>query len=107
MGSTKNFKTEYEGIAAYWGAQMPLKACEEAGEFIKAVSKLNVELTLGEGEGSEAAKAKRDELIEEMADITITIQALAKYYDIASEEIGQALVTKVKANYDENGHRIS
>lgn len=78
-----------EEVYNYWNDMMPMMAMEEAGEFIQAVSKIE----------RVNAEDTKNNLIEEMADMMISIKALTFRYGIEDDEIMKAIDKKLKKNY--------
>lgn len=78
-------------VQKFWGDKMPMLAMEEAGEFIQAISKYE----------REQNDITRQNLIDEIGDMLITIMALqARYEDGGlSDAINKRIVTKLNKRY--------
>lgn len=79
-----------KSVNDHWGCRMPLMACEECGELIQAVSKMERRLF--------AKKPFDDEyenLVEEIGDVFITMGALMNHYCITADEIVKAMNDKL------------
>lgn len=87
---------EYYEINDFWGNKMPMMAMEEAAELIQAISKV---------ERCNPRVASYDQaienLVEEMADVSIAIQALMARYNIDVEYVQEAMNKKLSKEYDE------
>ena len=73
-----------------WGNRMPLMACEECGELIQAVSKLERKLFVHKSFDDEY-----DHLIEEIGDVFLTMGALMNRYCISAIDIEKAIDSKL------------
>lgn len=82
-----------------WGDLMPMMAMEEAGEFIQAISKFERYKTLTPFEEQRDRFNKLDNVIKEMADLMIAMQALCARYDINLEDLEKAMEDKLDRNY--------
>lgn len=88
-------------VAGYWGDKMPMMAMEEAGELIRAISKLErsqsdgVRNTLGMAEYKQARK----NLVDEIGDMFISLTALMEHYNIDDEEVDKRIETKLNKVY--------
>ena len=80
------------GIGEYWGDKMPMMAMEECGELIQAISKC-------ERAGLSNFVATRNNLIEEMGDVIISIYALGDRYSITPEDICDYIDSKINKKY--------
>lgn len=89
-------RNKFNEIAEFWGAQMPMNTCEEAGELIQAISKVEREAKFGEGPDSEAYNEKIKILIKEIADMQISLIALEKHYGIDVKDVNADLERKLK-----------
>lgn len=79
-------------IGKYWAEQMPMMAMEECGELIQAISKCERARIPNFDE-------TRQNLIEEMGDVIISIYALADWYLITPEDICDYIDTKINTKY--------
>ena len=95
-------RTDATKIRNWWGGKLPLMACEEAGEFIQAVSK---------AERSEYKTNRYDDirfldapvkehLIEEIGDLAISLAAVCRLYDISEAEVQEYILHKTSMRYD-------
>ena len=75
-------------VADYWGNKMPMLLMEECGELIQAVSKY-------EREGSK----RRDNLLEEIRDMYISLEAIKYLYSIDDNEINDLIEKKLNKKY--------
>lgn len=78
-------------ISNYWGDKMPMMAMEEAGELIQAISKV---------ERKKSNKA-RENLIEEIRDMYISLMAIQYRYGITVTEIQKAIDEKVNTKKED------
>lgn len=76
-------------VDEYWGDKMPMIACEEAGEFIQAISKH--ERTKNNGCYNPYTKS---ELIKEIGDMYISLMAIMNHYNIAMIKVEDAVLDK-------------
>ena len=90
-------------ISNWWGDKYPLMACEEFGELIQAVSKVE---RAGIDKKSRYThnyqvpdENLRQQLVKELADVAIAIEVLAYRYDIKDEEINEAIKEKTNRVY--------
>lgn len=72
-------------ISNYWGDRMPMMAMEEAGELIQAISKV---------ERKKTYEAKEN-LVEEIRDMYISLMALQYRYGITVSDIQGAINEKI------------
>lgn len=90
-------------IANWWGDKYPLMACEECGELIQAVSK--VERSEPERKSRHTMNYQvrdenlRNNLVKELADVAIAVEVLAYRYDITDEELNLAIREKLDRKY--------
>lgn len=75
-------------VADHWGNKMPMLLMEECGELIQAVSKY-------EREGSK----RRDNLLEEIRDMYISLEAIKYLYSIDDNEINDLIEKKLNKKY--------
>lgn len=85
----EDFTHDYYKIAKFWGDKMPMMAMEECGELIQAISKFE----------RDASDEHRENLEKEMADVLISIGALAKHYDIDIPGIMEDIKLKTEKKY--------
>ena len=91
-------------IANWWRDKYPLMACEEFGELMQVLSKV---------ERSEPERKSRythnytiqDEelrknLVEELADVAIAVGVLAYRYDISQDELNRQIRAKMYRRYE-------
>jgi len=76
-------------ISNYWGRKMPMMVMEEAGELIQAISK-------EERKGNEKT---RNNLIEEIRDMYISLAAIQYHYGIDYPIIQKEINKKVNKKY--------
>lgn len=81
---------DIKGILKYWEKLFPIMACEEAGEFIQAISKM---------ERSENNETIKRNLIDEIGDMHITLVCIAKYYGIDTMDIEERINKKLNKKY--------
>ena len=84
-------------ISDYWGNKMPMMAMEEAGELIQAISKVE-----RANKRTVAYCDAIENLMEEMADTIIAVNALMARYDIDTNEMEKVIKNKLYKEYDEN-----
>ena len=78
-------------VREYWKDQMPIRAMEECGELIQAISKSERDRTSDE---------YYDNLKKEMADVIISIAALCSRYHIDHNYINDAIDEKLNRRYE-------
>ena len=87
-------------INDFWGDLMPMMAMEEAGEFIQAVSKFERYKKLTPFPEQWDRFTKLDDVIKEMADLIIAMEALCARYDIDLDDLEHAIEEKLDRNYE-------
>ena len=109
---SRNILEKTEDVHKFWDSQMPLNLCEECGELITAVSKMerifsvyNNTLTKEMFEPTDwenldirhsAALTKpKQSVIDEMGDVIISILALCARYDIDINDIEKRIHFKL------------
>ena len=88
--SYKELKAQTRSVNDHWGCRMPLMACEECGELIQAVSKLERKLF-----AKKPFDEEYDHLKEEIGDVFITMGALMNHYCIDPDDITKAMDDKL------------
>lgn len=83
-----NYAKATKGVADFWGQQMPMLVMEEAGELIQAISKVE--------RGKEDAM---ENLMREMADMYISLEALSYHYGIGPSIIADYIGEKLNKKY--------
>lgn len=83
--------SEARKVYDYWGDRMPLLACEEMAELIQAISKYE-RAVFNENR-------PKQEVIDEMRDVIISIAALGERYDISEKELQKAINKKLDRCY--------
>lgn len=91
-------------IANWWGDKYPLMACEECGELMQAVSKVERSNPERKSRYTMNYQVKdedlRENLIKELADVAIAIEVLSYRYDITDEELNLAIKAKLNKKYE-------
>jgi NTP pyrophosphatase (non-canonical NTP hydrolase) len=82
-----------DDVNRYWGNLMPMMAMEEAGELIQAISKYERSIPFKDRE------TYKKKLIEEMADVYISMAALRIKYDIDTDNVDSAINEKLNKKY--------
>lgn len=77
-------------VNVHWGSRMPLMACEECGELVQAISKLERKLF-----ANESFDEEYDHLIEEIGDVYLVMGALMNHYCISAIDIEKAIDSKL------------
>lgn len=85
----EDFTHEYNEIAKFWGDKMPMMAMEECGEMIQSISEFE----------RDASDEHRENLEKEMADVLISIGALAYHYGIDIIGIMEDIKEKTEKKY--------
>lgn len=88
------YKNDSEEFARFWDSihlTIPFIAQEECGELIQAVSKMCRAKLNGE-------EPPREHLIEEMADVFISISLLCNMFKITDEEVNEWINRKMERN---------
>ena len=88
--TVKDLKEKTASVNEHWGNRMPLMACEECGELIQAVSKMERRLA-----AHVAFDKEYDNLVEEIGDVFITMGALMNRYCVSAEDISKAIDSKL------------
>lgn len=83
-------KERTKPVNDHWESRMPLMACEECGELIQAISKLERKLY-----AKKPYDLEYQNLVEEIGDLFITVGALMNRYCITPEEISKAMDDKL------------
>ena len=86
------FTIKCKEVADYWGDKMPMMAMEEAGELIQAISKV-------ERKSSGDSSLAMNNLIDEIGDMYITLEALTKRYAIDPAAICERIGSKLNKKY--------
>lgn len=91
-------------VADYWGNNMPMLLMEECGELIQAVSKyeryLNSKHPEKDSREIEDEREKiRDNLIEEIRDMYISLEAIKHLYSIDDNELNGLIEKKLNKKY--------
>lgn len=84
----KTFEDLCAEVDAYWADRMPMMAMEEAGEFIQAISKVE-----------RGKDGSLQNLIDEIGDLCITLEAIRHHYAIDTEAIMDRIDTKLRKEY--------
>lgn len=95
-----SLRVYFEKMEKYWGRALNQASCEEASEFIQALSKLSrYESGIGVKEGTNSEELRQD-LIDEIGDLMICFEMLQIRYDIADSEILNRIEKKVERKYE-------
>ena len=86
---TEENKNKIKDVAKYWGNTMPIMAMEEAGELIQAISKYERNLS----------DEEKQNLIDEIGDMFISLHALIEHYDIDSSKVKLRIGKKLNKRY--------
>jgi len=84
-----NYMDEIKKVAAHWGDRMPMMAMEECGELIQAISK----------DERYRNTFTEEKLLEEMADVVISICALMELRELTPEDLQEKIDAKLMKNY--------
>lgn len=95
---------QFIDVAEYWGNKMPMLLMEECGELIQAVSKYEryVSTPHPEMDGDDInnkCEALRCNLIEEIRDMYISLEAIKHLYSIDDNEINGLIEKKLNKKY--------
>lgn len=86
-------------VANWWGDKFPLMACEEMGELIQAISKVERSKPTHKSRYALIYEVEdeqlRSNLVEELADVAISVNAIAYRYNITDEELNKAIHKKL------------
>ena len=82
-------ENKFIDVADYWGDKMPMLLMEECGELIQAVSKYE----------REYSKKRRDNLLEEIRDMYISLEAIKYLYSIDDNELNDLIEKKLNKKY--------
>ncbi len=86
-------------VTRRWGTKMPMLCMEECAELIQAISKMErVGDIQPEFITSNEANRKQD-LIDEIGDVLITIEAIKNYYAITDAQVDLRIETKLAKQY--------
>lgn len=84
-------------VNEYWGDKMPMVACEEMAELIQAISKFERHYLDDDFEVKECYY--KQDIIAEMADVSIACAALCHRYSITPADVGEAIYEKLDKKY--------
>lgn len=87
--------TKIGEVCGYWRDKMPMLAMEEAGELIQAISKVE-----RKGDRYLENDELRNNLIEEIRDMYICLQALQYHYGLDNPTIEEAIDEKLNRKYE-------
>ena len=86
-----------KGVEEYWADKMPMMTMEECAELIQAISKYERHMS----------QDNYNNMIKEMADVYISLEALIFYYSAGNEDVAEkingdiinAILTKLNKKY--------
>ncbi len=84
-------------VTDYWQNLMPMNTCEEAGELVQAISKMEREIKCKCRK--EKIRDLKEELSKEIADMYISLRALMFYYGIEEDTIDRLAEKKLSKVY--------
>ena len=84
-----DYNDEIKTVASFWGDKMPMMLMEECGELIQALSKRERNHTL----------ETEINVIEEIADVLISIGAVMEHYGISDDEVKHRICNKLDRQY--------
>lgn len=90
----------HRALLVFGSTAQRLKACEECGELIRAISRCD--LTISD---EEKVKRSKDNLVEEIADVEVMIHQMLLLYGIDAWDIEKVKVEKLSRLKDRLGHR--
>lgn len=93
-------------VAKHWGNRMPMMCMEEAAELIQAISKMERIAGLKPEETPLSEPDRKQDLIDEMGDILIAIEALKEYYDIPDAKVEMRIEEKLARKYPLTGNGV-
>ena len=85
-------------VAEFWGNKMPMLMMEECGELIQAVSKYERYLNSDNG-SDDKCEVLRDNLLEEIRDMYISLEAIKHLYSVDDNEINGLIEEKLNKKY--------
>ena len=85
-------------VAEFWGNKMPMLLMEECGELIQAVSKYERYLNSDNG-GDDECEVLRNNLLEEIRDMYISLEAIKYLYSVDDNEINGLIEKKLNKKY--------
>ena len=85
-------------VAEFWGNKMPILMMEECGKLIRAVSKYERYLNLENG-SDDKCEVLRDNLLEEIRDMYISLEAIKHLYSVDDNEINGLIEKKLNKKY--------
>lgn len=83
----------YDEIASFWGERMPMMLIEELSELAQAVTKYERNIAKPE------SKEKREDVVKEMADVYISLEAIKRHYAIDDKEVLDKIALKTSRKY--------
>lgn len=91
-------------VAEFWGEKMPMLLMEECGELIQAVSKYERYVSSEHPEEdytkiNNKAEVLRDNLLEEIRDVYISLEAIKHFYEIDDNEMNGLIEKKLNKKY--------
>ena len=96
--NTKSIGKAIDSVAKYWGDMMPIMTMEESGELIQAISKLE-RFYKSDFKDESEENALKQNLVDEMGDAIIAIQALRIHYGIEDDAIHKRINKKLSKEY--------
>ena len=103
MMELKDLLEKAQGVSEFWKDKMPMMACEEAGELIQAISKLERNK---DSEVESTQRLYKKKLKEEITDMYISLMALQFHYGIRFSDVYEQMLKKLDAQYDEKGEKV-
>lgn len=88
------YKKSIEKTIDTYGQTLLLIACEEMGELMQAISKMERVLV-----SKEDKKKHKEHIIEEIADVLIVLDELMYYYDISIDDVKKMKTEKKERLY--------
>lgn len=89
-----------DGVSDFWREQMPINAMEEMGELIQAISKLERYIhRYMSGYNPEEYLERREAVETEIADVIISVLALAHWYNMDRADILEKIQKKLDIKY--------
>ena len=98
MMKDESFVKRIESVVDYWDEKMPIMTCEECGELIQAIAKVERKLSKDktvEDYMLESLDKDINNVKTEVADVVIAMAALCIYYHIPFADVKQKIDEKL------------
>lgn len=91
-----DFESGCLDVARHWGQRMPMMAIEELGELTQAICKME---RVGTKPYGQTYPDLSSDLVDEIGDVLISLEALKQYYRIPQARIDARIESKLSISY--------